>query len=210
MAAGEQAPVLVRGVGDVGSAVAVGLLRAGYRVALHDGPAPTTPRRGMAFADAVFDGAARLDGIAARLVESPAALRDALAGGAALPVAVLPFPEMLGAAAWGAIVDARMRKRALPEPQRGLAPLTIGLGPNFIAGETVDLAIETRWGDRLGDIVEAGPTLPLEGEPRAIGGAGRARFAYAPAAGRFETDARIGQAVAAEEVVAAIAGRPLR
>jgi xanthine dehydrogenase accessory factor len=59
----ERSPVLVRGVGDVGSAVAAVLFRAGYAVVLHDEPAPATPRRGMAFADAVFDGTAALDGL---------------------------------------------------------------------------------------------------------------------------------------------------
>ena len=60
MAEQERASVLVRGVGDVGSAVAAVLFRTRYRVALHDEPAPATPRRGMAFTDAVFDGVAVL------------------------------------------------------------------------------------------------------------------------------------------------------
>jgi hypothetical protein len=45
--------VVVRGVGDVGSAVAHRLFVEGYAVVIHDGPTPTTTRRGMAFADAV-------------------------------------------------------------------------------------------------------------------------------------------------------------
>lgn len=85
-----------------------------------------------------------------------------------------------------------------------LAPLTIGLGPNFVAGQTVDLAIETGWGERLGEIITSGPTLPLVGEPRSLGGVGRARFIYAPFAGRFETIARIGEQVSAGLTVAAI------
>ena len=44
---------------------------------------------------------------------------------------------------------------------RGLAPLTIGLGPNFVAGETVDFAVETSWGDALGAVIKRGPTLAL-------------------------------------------------
>ena len=48
--------VVVRGVGDVGSAVAHRLFVEGYAVVIHAGPTPTTTRRGMAFADAVFDG----------------------------------------------------------------------------------------------------------------------------------------------------------
>jgi xanthine dehydrogenase accessory factor len=202
----ERVPVLVRGVGDVGSAVAAVLFHAGYRVALHDEPGPTTPRRGMAFTDAVFDGVAVLDGLTARRVESPAELRRVLTVGAPLPVAVWAFAEILRAAHWSAVIDARMRKRAVPEGQRGLAPLTIGLGPNFIAGENVDVAIETSWGDNLGAVIEAGSTLPLGGEPRPIGGVGRARFVYAPTAGRFETNARIGDRVEENAVVATIAG----
>ena len=57
--------VLVRGVGDIGSAVAHRLFQEGYGVVLHDEPKPTTTRRGMAFADAMFDGHATLDGVRA-------------------------------------------------------------------------------------------------------------------------------------------------
>jgi xanthine dehydrogenase accessory factor len=206
MAEQKRAPVLVRGVGDVGSAVAAVLFRAGYRVALHDQPTPATPRRGKAFTDAVFDGVAVLDGLIARRIENPTDLRRVLIVGAPLPVAVWPFAEMLRAADWSAVIDARMRKRAVPEGQRGLAPLTNGLGPNFIAGENVDLAIESSWGDNLGAVIDAGSTLPLRGEPRPIGGIGRARFVYAPVAGRFETSARIGDRVDENACVATIAG----
>jgi xanthine dehydrogenase accessory factor len=201
--------VLVRGVGDVGSAVAVVLFRAGYRVALHDDDAPVTPRRGMAFADAVFDGAATLDCLIARRVESATEMQQTLTAGAALPVAIWPFSEVLKAAEWSVVVDARMRKRAVPERQRGIAPLTIGLGPNFVAGENVDLAIETSWGDNLGAVIEAGSTLPLAGEPRPIGGVARARFVYAPTAGRFDTTMQIGDRVDEGAVVATIAGTAL-
>ena len=49
----------------------------------------------------------------------------------------------------------------------------------------------------MGALVESGGTLPLSGEPRMLGGAGRDRFVYAPLAGRFHTQARIGDAVTA-------------
>lgn len=48
--------IIVRGVGDVGSAVAHRLFVAGYAVAIHDGPYPTTSRRANALTDAIFDG----------------------------------------------------------------------------------------------------------------------------------------------------------
>jgi len=203
---GDRQQVLVRGTGDVGSTVAAVLFRAGYRPTLHDEAAPATPRRGMAFADAVFDGAATLDGLTARRVEAADELLRVLSAGE-IPVAVWPIGELLHAAAWSVLIDARMRKRAVPECQRGMAPLTIG--PNFVAGETVDLAIETSWGNRLGAVTTAGAPLPLGGEPQPLGGVGRARFVYAPAAGRFVTVVRIGDRVAEGVVVATIAGTPL-
>ncbi len=61
--------ILVRGSGDIGSAVAHHLFQAGYGVAIHESVQPTVPRRKMAFADAVFDGEATLDGVQARRVD---------------------------------------------------------------------------------------------------------------------------------------------
>lgn len=57
--------VIVQGVSDVGSAIAVALVAEGHRVVLVDGPQPTTIRRKMAFTDAIFDGQATLDGVTA-------------------------------------------------------------------------------------------------------------------------------------------------
>ena len=117
--------------------------------------------------------------------------------------------DVLAAVVPDVLVDARMRKRAVPEGQRGLARLTIGLGPNFVAGETTDVAIETQWGDDLGTVVVDGPTKALGGEPRSFEGHARDRFVYAPAAGVMRTAARIAQRVSAGEVVATIGAEEL-
>ncbi len=196
--------ILVRGSGDIGSAVAHRLFLAGYAVIIHDGSRPTMSRRGMAFTDAIFDGQAVLEGVTAMRVDDVAMLDVVLTEHKALPVAVADFPDLLAAVRPDILIDARMRKRVVPEVQRGLAPLTIGLGPNFIAGETTDLAVETSWGDELGAVVACGSTRPLAGEPRPLAGHGRDRFVYAPVAGIFRTTYRIGDLVRAEDVVAYI------
>ena len=205
------ARVLIRGSGDIGSAVAHRLLGSGHAVVIHDVALPAAPRRGMAFADAIFDGSCELDGVRARRVELEELGDAAPAGGGEVLVSVAPaLGDVLAAVVPGVLVDARMRKRATPEVQRGLAPLTIGLGPNFVAGETTDLAIETQWGDDLGAIVAQGATKPLGGEPRAFEGHARDRFVYAPVGGVLRTRAQIGQRVAAGEVVATLDDEPLR
>ena len=56
----------VRGSGDVGSAIAHTLFKAGYAVMIHDSARPTATRRKMAFCDAIFDGVAMLEGVQAR------------------------------------------------------------------------------------------------------------------------------------------------
>jgi xanthine dehydrogenase accessory factor len=201
--------VLVRGSGDVGSAVAHRLFLSGHPVVIHDVPLPAAPRRGMAFTDAIFDGACELEGVKAARVDDVGELAGALSERVCVPVAVTEFESVLAALRPGVLVDARMRKRAHPERQLALAPLTIGLGPNFVAGETTHLAIETRWGDELGAVITSGATQPLAGEPRSFDGHARDRFVYAPAGGVFRTGATIGQRVEQGELVASIGGEEL-
>ena len=203
--------VVVLGTNDVASAVAHRLFSAGHAVVLAEGPAPTVTRRGMAFADAVFDGEAELAGLQARRVESVAEAEALLASRAAIPVLVGWSPlDLAGSLRPDALVDARMRKRARPETLRGLAPLTVGLGPGFAAGEQVDLAVETAWGEDLGRVITSGSTRPLEGEPREIAGHARDRYVYAPVAGVFETTRQIGELVEAGEPLARIGEAVLR
>jgi xanthine dehydrogenase accessory factor len=107
------------------------------------------------------------------------------------------------------LVDARMRKHSQPEVQIQLASLTIGLGPNFIAGETTHLVIETMRGDSLGQMIERGSASALQGEPNEIEGHARDRYVYAPVAGTFYTSHQIGDKVQAGQEVAHIDSTPL-
>lgn len=200
--------ILIRGSNDVASAVAHRLFLAGAAAVLHEGRTPAVTRRKMSFADAVFDGQAVLAGVAATRLDSLDLLPDILAARERIPVAVVDLVVLLNVLAPDVLVDARMRKRDHPEPQRGLAAFTVGLGPGFVAGETVDAAIETSWGD-LGRVIEAGPTRPLAGEPRPIGGHARDRYVYAPRAGLFRSDREIGDAVTTGDLVAHVDELPL-
>jgi xanthine dehydrogenase accessory factor len=163
----------------------------------------------MAFTDAIFDGRARLAGLEARRVDELEELVELLQGRSALPVVVMALPDVILGVSPDVVVDARMRKRALPEIQRGLVLLTIGLGPNFVAGETTDVVVETSWGDDLGKVITQGATRPLTGEPRPYGGHSRDRFVNAPLSGRFHSHFRIGDPVTKGQVVAYIENLPL-
>jgi xanthine dehydrogenase accessory factor len=129
-----------------------------------------------------------------------------LACGRAIPVCTFKLDEALQLMHPDVLIDARMRKRSVPDGQLGLAPLTIGLGPNFTAGINVDVAIETAWGESLGQILHEGATQPLEGEPREIEGLGRERCVYATEQGVLMTELAIGEWVEAGEAVATLNG----
>jgi len=200
--------VLVRGVGDVGSAVAHRLFREGYAVVVHDDPQPTTSRRGMAFTDAVFDGHADLEGLRALLADDLEGTQRLLMEREAIPVYVQPIGPLLAAMTPAVLVDARLRKHSAPEGQHGLAPLTVVLGPGFVAGRHADVVIETSWDD-LGRVITEGGSLPLSGEPRDIDGHARDRYVYAPIEGLFRTRSRIGDRVRQGQEVARIDSMPL-
>lgn len=200
---------LVRGCGDIGSAVAHALFSAGHPVLIHDVADPGFARRGMAFTDAMFDGCAVLEGITGRRTEDAFSIRWMLQQHQEIPLVAGDFRKILDYLRPQILIDARMNKRSVPDRQAGLAPLTIGLGPNFVAGETTDLVVETAW-EALGRIIESGSSLPLSGEPRPINGCGRERYVYAPAEGRFETDCQIGAKVSRGETMACIGAEVIR
>src|SRR5260221_11158772 len=106
--------VLVRGAGDVGSAVAHTLFAAGYRLAVHDLPAPTYGRRGMAFVDAIFDGSAVLAGTLAKRART-SAIAHMLDFRQRLPISTHGFAGPLQASRPDVRGDSRSATRAVPE-----------------------------------------------------------------------------------------------
>jgi xanthine dehydrogenase accessory factor len=163
----------------------------------------------MSFSDAIFDGTAFLNDACARRFDDISEAVARLAFHDLIPIVTLDLARILPALQPDVLVDARMRKHDRPEAQITLAPFTIGLGPNFIAGETVHVAVETGWNDALGQVIRQGATRPLEGEPQSIAGHARDRYVYAPAAGVFRTMLQIGNIVSAGQEVARVDEIPL-
>ncbi len=202
--------VFVRGINDVASAVAHRLFLDGYSVCVHESTQPTSTRRLMSFTDAIFDGSFTLEGVSAERVDKIPHLQALLAERRSIPVAPIDFPTLLNTLQPAILVDARMRKHHQPEAQLGFAPLTIGLGPNFVAGETVDAVIETDWGEFMGRVFWEGSSSPFTGKHRSVEGHARDRYIYAPLNGVFRTSRRIGDRVTKGDEVARIENVPLR
>jgi xanthine dehydrogenase accessory factor len=187
--------VLILGGGDVGSAVAHLLFRRGLRVLICERPGSTHARRGMAFTDVLFDGAATLEGVQARYQPDMTSVEQCWAAADVIPVVVLAENLVTGACRFDVIVDATMKRNREPQDLRLLAGFGVGLGPGYTPGLNCDVAIETQWGGDMGSVLRDRPAAPRSGGPYALAGVTRERFAIAPCAGTWHTAAVLGQAV---------------
>ncbi len=198
--------VLIRGGGDLASGIAHRLARARIPVAISEIPRPTVIRRTVAFAAAVDDGEATVEGITARLVPSDDA-RSTLAGGA-LPVLTGGYPELLRSLRPWAVVDAIIAKRNLGTKIND-ARVTVGVGPGFTAGVDVHAVVETMRGHDLGRVITSGGAIPDTGIPGEIAGYSSERLLRAPCAGVIAARARIADLVKKGDVVATVGGQPV-
>ena len=107
-----------------------------------------------------------------------------------------------------ALVDAILAKRNLGT-SRNMAPLTIGLGPGFFAGEDVDYVVETMRGHDLARIITEGPAIPNTGVPGMVGGVSKERVIHSPGAGRIHNMAHIADIVEKGQILAYVGETPV-
>jgi xanthine dehydrogenase accessory factor len=85
-----------------------------------------------------------------------------------------------------------------------VAPLVIGLGPGFVAGENCHAAIETNRGHFLGRVIWEGAPQADTGIPGAVAHHQNDRVLRAPTDGIFKTQVEIGSRVHKGKVVAVV------
>jgi xanthine dehydrogenase accessory factor len=175
------------------------LHRAGFAVALTEIARPTVVRRTVAFAEAVYEGRAIVEGIEAVKVDDPDQAEDVLGRGL-IPVIVDPETRALQSLRPALLVDAIVAKRNLGTRITD-APAVIALGPGFRAGRDAHAVIETKRGHRLGRVITAGEAARNTGRPGEVGGYTVERLLRAPAAGVFRSELRIGATVGAGDIV---------
>ncbi|MBX5490523.1 MAG: hypothetical protein IRZ14_05145 [Chloroflexi bacterium] len=203
-------PVLVKGGGEVGTAVALALWRACWPVVVVELPRPTVLRRQLSVAEAAFTGGVVRGGLQVVRVVQPDEVAALLVRRRALPLYVGPLAPALARLQPAVVVDARMRRVVQAEDQRGEAPLVIGLGPGFCAGENADVVVETHPGPLLGRVLWQGATLPHVSRERPDDGARAEQFIYAPRDGLWETERELGETIAAGTLLGTLDGQPLR
>lgn len=201
--------ILVLGGGDVGSATAHLLFRAGAHVLIADRARSPHARRGMAFTDALFDGEACLEDVVARCVADVAAVEACWRAHDCIPVVTLAENLLTAAIPFDVVIDATMRREPQRTDLRAMAPCVIGLGPGYAPGTNCHVAIETQWGDAMGMVLRDRPAAARSGGPRPLDGVTRERFVVAPTSGTWSTTAALGLRVHRGDVLGNLAGEPV-
>ena len=133
---------LIRGAGDLATGIALRLWRSGIRVVLTDLERPTAIRRTVAFSEAIVHGETTVEDVTARLAANADEARALLAQGI-VPVLADPGCACREALAPDALADAILAKRNLGTRITD-APVVVGVGPGFTAGEDCHAVVETR------------------------------------------------------------------
>lgn len=194
--------IVVRGGGDLATGTIHRLWSAGLRVLVLEAEHPAAIRRQVSLCEAVYEGETTVEGLRAVRVELLEAA-EAVWAENAVPVLVDPKGSCLEQARPAVLIDAIIAKKNLGTT-REMAPLTIALGPGFVAGRDVDVVVETKRGHKLGRIIREGAAAPNSGVPGIIGGYGAERVIHAPEAGIFRNRHAIADLVTAGETIAVI------
>ena len=116
------------------SGIALRLWRSGYRVILSELPCPLCIRRSVAFANAVYEGHMAVEGIESILIHDIAEAETIWAEDK-IPLLIDPDISQIKELNPSVIIDARIMKSYRDDSHLSDAPLVIGLGPGFVAGE---------------------------------------------------------------------------
>ncbi|MGQ9494088.1 MAG: selenium-dependent molybdenum cofactor biosynthesis protein YqeB [Anaerolineae bacterium] len=203
----EEILILIRGGGDLGTGVTHRLHRAGFSVIIMELPQPLVIRRAVSFASAVYEGRITVEGVEASLAHERAEIEDLLTRGI-VPVIVDPNGTLIPMLKPDVLVDARMAKRNLGTAITD-APIVIGLGPGFTAGQDVHAVIETARGHNLGRMILQGSAEADTHIPGLVQGYGRERVLWAPRTGLFHGLLHIGEFVEAGQAVAHVEEQPV-
>ncbi len=200
--------IVIKGAGEMATGVACRLFGANLRrILMLETESPLAVRRRVSFCEAVHEGSAVVEGIAAVLVATDEEVARAWSAGR-VAVRVDPQAASVSRLDVDVLIDATLAKRNLGISVAD-APLVIGLGPGFEAGRDCHVVIETNRGHDLGRLLRSGMAAANTGIPGNIEGYTSERVLRAPADGRFETHCRIGDVVRSGEPVGQVGDTPL-
>lgn len=200
--------VLVRGGGDLASAVIQKLYRSGFKVVVCELEKPKMVRRTVSFSNAIYEGKYFVEDIEAVYVRTLHEIEPVLNQG---KIPVLTIEEINVHAFYkpDIFVDATLTKKKV-NYTKDYASVVVGLGPNIEAGVNAHAVVETSRGHDLGRLIFNGMAKENTHIPGDIGGYTHERVLRAPCDGIMESDKKIGDLVSKGEVVLKVDGNAVK
>lgn len=192
--------IVIKGAGDIATGIAWRLHRCGFSVVCTEIARPTTVRCTVAFSRAVYEGEATVAGLTARLAADAEEARTLLQQGI-VPILIDPEYTEARRLAPDVLVDAIIAKKNTGTAITD-APLVVGIGPGFTAGEDCHFCVESNRGHDMGRTLYEGSPEPDTATPGNVGGFRDERIIRATADGIWHPKAAITDVVEKGQLIA--------
>lgn len=200
--------VVIRSGGDIATAVAHKLYRSGFKILILERKMPLAIRRNVVFSEAIFENQVCVEKVICKKANNLDEIYEHWRSGI-IPIIVDEECEVLNSIKADVLVDGILAKKNM-NTSITMAPLTIALGPGFVAGEDVHVVIETNRGHDLGRLIYEGSAERDTGIPGVIMGYGEERVFRAPCAGKVRTIKGIGDSVKKGENILYVEDMPVK
>lgn len=200
--------VVFRGGGDVATGSIQKLYRTGFKVLVLEMENPLCIRRYVSCAQAIIDGQIEVEGMLSKKVNNLNEIKKAWEDDI-VPVYIDKNADIIKELKPLAIVDATLAKRNIGT-NKSMAPITVALGPGYVAGIDVDVVIETNRGHDLGRLIFDGLAQKNTGIPGNINGYTTERILRSPANGVIEVIYDLGSVVKKGQVLARVDGKEVK
>ncbi len=145
--------ILIRGGGELASATAHHLFRAGFtKTLILERRFPKAVRRSVCFSEAILDGEATVDGVTAIHVRTLKAVEEAHQQGM-IGIMAANLEKVIEQWQPDVFIEATMLRQNWGL-QRSMAPVVIALGPGYTAGKDCHAVIDTVRGPKVGTVLE--------------------------------------------------------
>lgn len=150
--------VVIRGGGELATAIAHRLHNTGYQVLMLEKAAPSAIRRTIVYAEAIYEGEKRVERLTCYRADNLHDAEKMLTDGK-MVIMVDPDASCLAQLKPRLLVDAIYAKRNMGT-YKNMADFTLAVGPGFTAGKDVTCVVETTRGHNLGRLIYEGQALP--------------------------------------------------
>ena len=199
--------IIVRGAGDLATGVIYRLYKSGFKILALEAEKSSAIRRSVAFSECIYTIEQNIEGVKAKKVNNLKEIEECWQK-KEIPIVVDPKAQYIDILKPDIVVDAIIAKKNYGTNIK-MAPITIALGPGFIAGKDVNIVIETMRGHNLGRLIFEGEALANTGEPGEIGGVTKERVIYSNNEGTFKAIKKIGDSIKKDEILGYVENTPI-